>query len=173
MKHRLLAALALVFVTLPVLADAPKEARATIAYLRKLQTKNGGFTADAGKTTPSLRATSSALRALKYFGGEAPDRTAAGRFVESCYDSTSGGFADTPGGKPDVPTTAVGHGYLLRTARGPRCTWSPGLRFLAVAWSSGDEATWLSRPNWPTRPLRDTGGSSSTSAEQSNRSSSP
>jgi prenyltransferase beta subunit len=107
-KRRLFAGLALLVVTLPGLAEAPGNAKATVAYLRKLQTKEGGFAADAGKTTPSLRATSSALRALKYFGGDAPDRRAAARFVEACFDKQSGGFADSPGGKPDVATTAVG-----------------------------------------------------------------
>jgi prenyltransferase beta subunit len=106
-RPRLFGAFAVLVVTLPGLAEAP-DGKATIAYLRKLQTKEGGFVADAGKTNPSLRATSSALRALKYFGGEAPDRAAAGRFVESCFDKETGGFADAPGGKPDVPTTAVG-----------------------------------------------------------------
>jgi hypothetical protein len=108
-KRRLVAAFALLLVTLPALAEAPdNKAKETVAYLRKLQTKDGGFTADATKTKPSLRATSSALRALKYFGGEAPDRAAAARFVESCYDKASGGFADAPGGMTDVATTAVG-----------------------------------------------------------------
>jgi len=107
-KYRLFAAFAVLVVTLPGLAEAPDGAKATIAYLRKLQTKEGGFAPDAGKAKPSLRATSSALRALKYFGGEAPDRGAAGRFVESCFDKASGGFADSHGGKPDVATTAVG-----------------------------------------------------------------
>jgi hypothetical protein len=106
-KPRLFAALAVLVVALPGLAEAP-DAKATIAYLRKLQTKEGGFVADAGKTSPSLRATSSALRALKYFGGEAPDRAAAGRFVEACFEKGTGGFADASGGKPDVATTAVG-----------------------------------------------------------------
>jgi hypothetical protein len=107
-KPRLFAAFAVLLVTLPGLAEAPSGAKATVAYLRKLQTKEGGFVADVGKSSPSLRATSSALRALKYFGGEAPDRAAAGRFVEACFDKETGGFADAPGGKPDVATTAVG-----------------------------------------------------------------
>jgi prenyltransferase beta subunit len=108
MKARFLAPFALLFVALSAPAEAPGQAKETIAYLRKLQTKEGAFVADAGKTKPGLRATSSALRALKYFGGEVPDRAAVIRFVESCHDKESGGFADYPGGKPDVATTAVG-----------------------------------------------------------------
>ena len=45
---------------------------------------------------------------MKYFGGEARDLKAAAAFVEKCFDKESGGFADFPGGKPDVVTTAVG-----------------------------------------------------------------
>src|SRR5579883_2165997 len=120
-KYRLSAALALLVLTLPALAEAPERAKATVAYLRKLQTKQGGFTASADKNQPSLRATSAALRALKYFGGEAPDREAAARFVKSCHDENSGGFADSPGGNPDVTTTAVGAMALveLKIPTGP------------------------------------------------------
>ncbi|MBX9921211.1 MAG: hypothetical protein K2Y33_15520, partial [Mycolicibacterium frederiksbergense] len=35
-----------------------------------------------------------------------PDRHAA--FVLKCFDPAAGGFADTPGGKPDVAVTSVG-----------------------------------------------------------------
>jgi prenyltransferase beta subunit len=45
---------------------------------------------------------------LEYFGGEAKDPEAAKRFVARCFDKPSGGFADTPGDKPDVTSTAVG-----------------------------------------------------------------
>src|SRR6185369_5650855 len=57
----------------------------------------------------SLRATSSALRALKYLGGEVADRDSCAKFVTACFDKTTGGFRDRPGdGKPDVATTAIG-----------------------------------------------------------------
>jgi hypothetical protein len=98
----------LLFVSVPAFADAPERSTATIDYLRHLQTKDGGFVPDATKQTPSLRATSAAIRALKYLGGDVPDRAAAERFVLSCHDKSSGGFADSPGGKPDVVVTAVG-----------------------------------------------------------------
>ena len=48
------------------------------------------------------------LRALKYTGGSIPDVLACLAYVRSCCDPETGGFAQTPGGKPDVPTTAVG-----------------------------------------------------------------
>jgi hypothetical protein len=98
----------------PAKGQEPEQVRITVAYLRGLQTESGGFTNRAAKTArnepnrPSLRATTGALRALKYFSGEAKDPEAAKRFVARCFDKTSGGFIDTPGGKSDVTTTAVG-----------------------------------------------------------------
>jgi prenyltransferase beta subunit len=88
--------------------QAAESSQKAIAYLKKLQNKDGGFRPAADKEQSSLRATSAALRALKYLGGEAADRSAAAGFVKSCHDKDSGGFADHPGGKPDVTLTAVG-----------------------------------------------------------------
>jgi hypothetical protein len=93
----------------PAPGQTPEEKKATVAFLQKLQHADGGFVAapvDAPKS--SLRATSSGVRALKYFGGSAKDLDAARKYVESCFDAAAGGFADTPGGKPEVATTAVG-----------------------------------------------------------------
>jgi prenyltransferase beta subunit len=114
MRHLCLAFVCLFVVLAPIQAQSPDQVKATIAYLRGLQTEDGGFTARAASTTskgpnpPSLRATNAALRALKYFGGEAKEPEACKRFVASCFDKASGGFADSPKGKPDVATTAVG-----------------------------------------------------------------
>jgi hypothetical protein len=92
------------------------EKKATVAYLRSLQSESGGFwpiKPDPSKARaqppPTLRATSAALRVLKYFGGEARDRKAAARFVARCFHESSGGFRSSPtAGRPDVITTAVG-----------------------------------------------------------------
>jgi prenyltransferase beta subunit len=108
MRRILLAGLCLVVVSVPGRAQSPEEKKATVAWLRKLQTNEGGFQPAPGKAPGSLRATSSALRALKYFGGDAPDRAACADFVKVCFDKDGGGFSDRPGGKPDVPTTAIG-----------------------------------------------------------------
>jgi prenyltransferase beta subunit len=95
-------------------AQTPEQIASTVKYVRSLQTEAGGFMARAtdvaGKepNPPSLRATTGALRALRYFGGEPKDLAACKRFVASCFDKESGGFVDAPGGKPDVVTTAVG-----------------------------------------------------------------
>jgi hypothetical protein len=113
-KHVCYAILGFYVSLAPLQAQSPEQTKATLAYLRALQSEGGGFTARATSAAskepnpPSLRATSSALRALKYFGGEAKDPEASKRFVASCFDKPSGGFADTPGRKPDVATTAIG-----------------------------------------------------------------
>jgi prenyltransferase beta subunit len=95
-------------------AQSPEPKRATVAWLQELQTPDGGFVpapVDARldvNPKGGLRATSSALRAIKYFGGTPRNSQAAAHFVQSCFDAESGGFSDQPGGKPDVFSTAVG-----------------------------------------------------------------
>jgi prenyltransferase beta subunit len=101
--------------------QTPEEKKTTVAFLQDLQTPGGGFFAGPENpkikrpTLPSLRATTAALRALKYFDGHARDPKACGRFVESCFDKSSGGFADRPDAKADVITTAVGIMAVVET----------------------------------------------------------
>jgi prenyltransferase beta subunit len=85
----------------------------SIAYLQKLQTDSGGFRASEPKAKepkgePTLRATSAAVRALKYLGGDVPNKAACIKFVETCWNAEAGGFSDEPKGKADVFCTAVG-----------------------------------------------------------------
>jgi hypothetical protein len=108
MRRILSAGIVLLLVVAPLHGQTPEQKKVTIAYLQKLQNKDGGFRPNAASEMSSLRATSSALRALKYFGGEVPDRAAAAEFVKKCHDKASGGFADEPGGKPGVAVTSVG-----------------------------------------------------------------
>ncbi len=108
MRRVLLAGLCLLVVSVPARAQTAEEKKATVAWLRKLQADDGGLRPADGKSPSGLRATTSALRALKYFGGEVPDRSAAVDFVKGCFDKERGAFADRPGGKPDVVSTAVG-----------------------------------------------------------------
>src|SRR5208282_231988 len=108
MKHIGLVTLAILLGAAPAHAQTNDERKATVGYLRGLQAADGGFLPAQAKPPSSLRATSSALRALKYMGGEPADRPAAIHFVESCFDRETGGFADRPGLKPDVASTAVG-----------------------------------------------------------------
>ena len=88
-------------------AQSPEEWAQTAGFVAAFQNPDGGFAATKGGPS-TLGATSSSLRALKYTGGSVPDVLACLAFVRSCYDPETGGFAQTPGGKPDVPTTAVG-----------------------------------------------------------------
>ena len=93
-----------VLIGAPTTEETPE--RATLAYLRGLQTASGAFRPVAGKE-PSLRATVAAVRALGYFGGETPRAGAVSEYLLSCVDPKTGGFADTPGGKPDPVVTSV------------------------------------------------------------------
>jgi prenyltransferase beta subunit len=82
-------------------------------FVLSCQTRQGGFApakpAEGKSPKGSLRATTAAVRALKYLGVKLPfNKEACVQFVQNCYDPASGGFADTPKGKPDVVSTAVG-----------------------------------------------------------------
>ncbi|OAI41447.1 hypothetical protein AYO40_03045 [Planctomycetaceae bacterium SCGC AG-212-D15] len=126
---------------LPILAlgQTAEEKKATVAYLRSLQVegKEGGFVSrppgrDGKKEVPTLRATSAAIRALKYFGGEMPREQAARFFVAKCRDEKSGGFRPglDPEGKPDVYNTAVGL-MAVDELKMPRDAFNPGgVKFL-------------------------------------------
>lgn len=103
----------LLVVLAPACAETPDQKKATVVYLQALQTKEGGFLPAAPNPAdkaakPTLRATSGASRALKYFGGEPKDKAGAVQFVKDCFDKPSGGFSDEPKGKADVTSTAVG-----------------------------------------------------------------
>lgn len=107
-----LALLAFIFVPAVAVGQSPEETKATIAYIQSLQLPDGAFVGskvDANaKAAPSLRATSAAIRALKYFGGELQHKDKVEKFVVSCFDPKTGGYSDSPGGTPDVFLTAVG-----------------------------------------------------------------
>jgi hypothetical protein len=106
MKH-LIAGLAVVVIALPARADDIPGAEQTIEFVRRLQAPSGAFLPmPSGK--PSLRVTSTGVRAIHYLGGKLPNADAAKKYIASCFDAASGGFAETPGGKSDVASTAVG-----------------------------------------------------------------
>lgn len=106
--------LAIFFVPFPLIAETVDAKKQTIAFLESLQQPDGGFIAAPPEvksgTAPksSLRATSAAVRAIKYLGGEVPNADKALQFVKACYSPETGAFADTPKGKTDVTVTAVG-----------------------------------------------------------------
>jgi prenyltransferase beta subunit len=108
-RRTALACLAALVWLAPVRGQSPEQKKQTVEYLRNLQVKGGVFVPAARNREQSLRATSAALRALKYFSGEPRDKETCADFVKRCFDKASGGFTDQPGrGKPDVVITAVG-----------------------------------------------------------------
>lgn len=107
MKRTLLISLILLLAALPLHAQSGAH-KAAIGYLQRLQTGDGGFRADARAKQSDLPATTTAFRALKYFGAAPRDRAACRAFVEKCFDKDSGGFAARPGGKAAYRPTAVG-----------------------------------------------------------------
>jgi prenyltransferase beta subunit len=108
LKRILFVSLCLCVAALPIRGDAPKSQKSAIAYLQKLQQKDGGFAPSVDQPKSSLRATNGAVKGLNHFDGEIPDKAACADFVKSCFDKESGGFADQPGGQPNVEVTAVG-----------------------------------------------------------------
>lgn len=99
--------------------DALDQKLATVRFVQKLQAPDGAFSpgprdpkADA-PPKPGLRATLAAVRSLKSLTGKpakeaVPNAEKTAAFVLACFDPTTGGFADTPGGKADVALTSAG-----------------------------------------------------------------
>lgn len=104
---RLLSVLFVLLAPAFAVAQTPAEKTATLKFISSLyDPATGGYKVTAeGK--PSLRACNGAARAVKYLGGELPDRAKTAAFVMDSYDLATGGFAE-PGGKPDVAMTSVG-----------------------------------------------------------------
>ena len=98
----------------PLWGQGADEKKDTLRFLTSLQQSDGGFVAGPAEprrdTVPksSLRATSAAVRAIKYLGGEVPNKEKSLVFVKSCYVPASGAFLDTPGGKADLTATSIG-----------------------------------------------------------------
>jgi prenyltransferase beta subunit len=130
--------LAIVALVAPSLqAQTPDQKLATVKFLQELQVADGGFVPAPvdGRLDQNprggLRATSAALRALKYFGGAPNYKKAAAKFVENCWDDKAGYFADAPGGKGDVFTTAVGLMAVAELGLPMEQYRGPALKFLA------------------------------------------
>jgi prenyltransferase beta subunit len=106
------ASLVVLLAPMAVFAQDDAGQKATIEYVRSLQTSTGGFLAMKPapniRLVPTLRATSAAIRALHYLQGEVPNPKGAAEYVDRCFDAARGGFSDMPGGMPDVFSTSVG-----------------------------------------------------------------
>ncbi|AMV39302.1 family 16 glycoside hydrolase [Planctomyces sp. SH-PL62] len=85
--------------------QTPADFAQTAAYVASLQNPDGGFGPSPGQPS-SLGSTNSAARILRYVGGSIPDVLGCIRYVKSCR--ADGGFAPTPGGKPDSLSTSLG-----------------------------------------------------------------
>jgi prenyltransferase beta subunit len=93
-------------VAINVRAQSAADFAQTAAYAAAQQNADGDFAASPGQPS-TLGATNTGLRVLDYVGGSLLDEPGCIRFVNSCKVPGSG-FAQRPGGKPDVVTTAVG-----------------------------------------------------------------
>jgi prenyltransferase beta subunit len=134
--------LILICVTWGLRAEQPSTAQkqATLKYLHALQREQGGFAPDTMPgTQPTLAATSSALRAIKYFGGEVKNRDGAAKFAVSCFNKQDGGFAPGPEGKTDVRSTAIGLMALLACERSVEEYIGPCTTFLCAHSESFEE----------------------------------
>jgi hypothetical protein len=87
---------------------SPEQREASVAYVLSLQNPDGGFRGTAAPGPSQLSATTMSLRSLQYFGGKSKNREATLEFAMSCYDPAAGTLADTPGGTPNVRSTAIG-----------------------------------------------------------------
>jgi prenyltransferase beta subunit len=121
----------LVVAAVPAAGQTPADKKTTVTYLQSLQNKDGGFRPTAAAGESSLRATLTAARALKYFGGEVPKKDACKAFIARCFEKKSGGFADRPGGKPDAVVTAVGLMALVDLGAPRKEYEGPAIRYLA------------------------------------------
>jgi prenyltransferase beta subunit len=145
LKHLTLLVVSLTAIAAPLRGQTADEKKATIAYLRDLQSADGGFlpaTPDPNldrAPRSSVRATSSAIRALKYFGGEPLDKAGCAKFVASCFDKESGGFTDLVGGKPDVTSTAVGLMAVVELKMPADAYVDPAVKYLTANAKSFDD----------------------------------
>ena len=104
---RVVAVLALTaLAAIHVRAQSAADIARTAAYAAAQQNADGGFAASPGQPS-TLGATNTGLRVLDYVGGSPLDEPGCIRFVNSCKVPGSG-FAQRPGGKPDVVTSALG-----------------------------------------------------------------
>jgi poly(3-hydroxybutyrate) depolymerase/prenyltransferase beta subunit len=97
----------LIVVAASARAESPSDLARTSAYIAAFQNPDGGFAAKPGGPS-TLGATSQSIRILKNTAGSIPDVLGSIKFIKSCFNPDSGGFSQTPGGKPDVATTASG-----------------------------------------------------------------
>lgn len=89
-------------------APSQEHRAATLAYVHSLQNPDGGYRPTAAAAPSSIGSTSSALRAIKYMGGQPGNRDGIVEFLVSRYDDSKGACSEVPGGPLSVRSTAVG-----------------------------------------------------------------
>jgi hypothetical protein len=115
----------------PVAAQSTTPDTASIDFLRARRNADGGYAATAGAPDrSSLRATGSALRALKYLGGKPENIAETARFVEKCFDKSTGGFGDAPGEPATAISTALGTMAAVELKLAPERYRNAAVKFL-------------------------------------------
>lgn len=104
---RPLATLSVLLASTFAFAQSPAEKAATLEFVHSLYDPVTGGYRVTRNGKPSLRACNGAAKAVKYLGGDLPDRAKTAAFVMTCFDPATGGFAE-PGSKPDVAITSIG-----------------------------------------------------------------
>jgi prenyltransferase beta subunit len=105
--------LLLLLLTTSLAADDQKRDPMIEQYLKSVSSAQGGYRPyDPNPAEiliqPTLSATSSGVRAENYLFGEIARRKDHAAFVRSCFAEGEGGFSQTPKGKVDVASTAIG-----------------------------------------------------------------
>ncbi len=83
---------------------SPEERKATLTFLGSLQNADGGFRSSPKSGPSELGATSNAIRAIQYLGGEVNNKGAVEKFIQQ-FAHESGGYAEKVGGAPDIRST--------------------------------------------------------------------
>jgi hypothetical protein len=127
----------------PLVAQPRVTDSATVSYLHQRRNVDGGYAPTQPPSDKplgsSLRATTSAIRAFKYLGGQ-PDRLAdTARFVDRCYDKATGGFGDVPDQPPTVFSTAVGVMTAVELKLPPESYRDGAVKFLSDRSNSMEE----------------------------------
>jgi prenyltransferase beta subunit len=92
-----------------------KQKRETVKWLRELQWTDSGFglfhpgsSKEKEERRPSLRGTSSGVRALKYWGGQPESEKGVAKFLTACRDADTGGYKTWALGDVEIESTALG-----------------------------------------------------------------
>jgi prenyltransferase beta subunit len=99
--------LCLVALAIPATLTAQEVGPKTAEYALSLQDPATGAFRVTPDGKPGLRASNGGVKVLKLLGKDIPHLDKLKAFVEGCYDTKSGTFAE-PGGKPDCAINSVG-----------------------------------------------------------------